>query len=153
VVPVIDYLGAYRREVAAFFANGTASTQGTQPNLALTKVLHYARVSSPVNPEALTAYPGRPASNRSNPYLEPGGYAQLSQGLPVFGGQLCTTRKLPGISPLIPASLASVLRSVYYTANPNGPACRVQASLGQTISRLTGLKGLSPTFPHLQPLP
>ena len=28
VVPVLDYINDYRREIAAFFANGTATTQG-----------------------------------------------------------------------------------------------------------------------------
>ncbi len=29
VVPVLDYINDYRREVAAFFANATAASQGT----------------------------------------------------------------------------------------------------------------------------
>ena len=32
LVPVIDYVNTYRREVAAFFANSTASTQATALN-------------------------------------------------------------------------------------------------------------------------
>jgi virulence factor Mce-like protein len=153
VVPVLDYVNAYRREVAAFFANVTASTQATNQNIAQTKLLHYARISDPVNPESLTAYAHRPYSNRSNPYLEPGGYSQLRSGLPVFGSYLCTSHPLPTLSSAIPASLASVLRSAYYTADPGGPACRAQAPLGLTIEHLTGLSGLSPTFPQLQSLP
>ncbi|HWD65420.1 MAG TPA: MlaD family protein [Solirubrobacteraceae bacterium] len=152
VVPVLDYINAYRRELAAFFANGTASTQATAQNIAQTKLLHYLRVSAPVNPESLTAYAHRPYSNRSNPYLEPGGYTQLRSGLPVFGRYLCTSNPLPVIGAST-GSLAAILRSVYYTANPDGPPCRAQAPLGTTISHLTGLSGLSPTFPQLQSLP
>ncbi|MGO9898675.1 MAG: MlaD family protein [Solirubrobacteraceae bacterium] len=147
VVPVIDYLDAYRRELAAFFANGTAATEATQPSLSSDKLLHYLRVSVPVNPETLTAFAQRPDSNRSNAYLEPGGYLDLLSGLPVFGSYLCTNNQLPTIGPTIPATLAAVLRSVYYTDNPGGPPCRAQAPLG---SRLTGL---TQSFPHLQPLP
>jgi hypothetical protein len=146
-------VNAYRREVAAFFANSTASTQATNQNIAQTKTLHYLRLSDPVNPESLTPYGHRPSSNRSNPYLEPGGYAQLRRGLPVFGSYLCTHNALPSPSPSIPASLAAVLRSAYYTADPSGPACRSQTSLSQTIARLTGLSGLTSTFPQLQSLP
>jgi phospholipid/cholesterol/gamma-HCH transport system substrate-binding protein len=152
VVPVLDYINAYRREVAAFFANSTASTEAKAQNIAQTKLLHYLRVSSPVNPETLTAYAHRPNSNRSNPYLQPGGYSQLVHGLPVFGRYLCTSNPLPTIGAAT-GPLASLLRSVYYTANPGGPPCRAQAPLGTTIANLTGLSGLSPTFPQLQSLP
>ncbi len=152
VVPVLDYINAYRRELVAFFANGTASTQATAQNIAQNKLLHYVRVSAPVNPESLTAYAHRPYSNRSNPYLEPGGYSQLRNGLPVFGRYLCSSNPLPTIGALT-GPFASILRSVYYTANPGGPACKAQAPLGTTIANLTGLSGLSPTFPQLQSLP
>jgi hypothetical protein len=147
VVPVIDYLNAYRRELAAFFANGTAATEATQPSISTSQVLHDLRVSVPVNPETLTAYAQRTDSNRSNAYLEPGGYLDLLSGLPVFGSSLCTSNELPTIGPTIPATLAAVLRSVYYTDNPGGPPCRAQAPLGSTLT------GSTQSFPHLQPLP
>ena len=152
VVPVLDYINAYRREVAAFFANGTASTQGTGENIAETKSLHYLRASAPVNPEALTAYAHRPYSNRSNPYLDPGGYAQLTRGLPGFGSYLCTDNPLPAVGSWS-GSLVKILQTVYYTKNPGGPPCRAQAPLGTTIAHLTGLSGLTPDFPQLQSLP
>lgn len=141
VVPVIDYLGSYRRELAAFFANAAASTQGTSASLTSSALKHYLRISAPVNPETLTAYAKRPSSNRSNPYMAPGGYQQLLNGLQTFGSYLCTSNPLPTIGPAVPATLASVLRSVYFTSDPSGPACRAQAPLG-----------LSKTFPQLQPL-
>ncbi len=154
VVPVLDYINAYRREVAAFFANATASTQATSENIAQTKLLHYVRLSAPVNPESLTPYAHRPSSNRSNPYLQPGGYAQLRRGLSVFGAYLCTNNPLPALgSASIPAALAKVLQGVYYTSDPSGPPCRAQAPLGTTIGHLTGLSGLTPNFPELQSLP
>jgi phospholipid/cholesterol/gamma-HCH transport system substrate-binding protein len=146
-VPVIDYLNSYRREIAAFFANSTATTQATQTNIAGTKIEHYLRISNPVNPEALTAYQKRLSSNRGNPYMAPGGYLKLLDGLSVFGNYLCTTNPLPTIGPTIPASLASVLRDVYYTSNPGGPPCKAQAPLGSVTT------GQLQAFPHLQPLP
>ncbi len=147
-MPVIDYVEAYRRELAAFFANGAASTEGTAESLnGGTTYVHNLRVSLPVNPETLTAYAHRPYSNRSNAYLQPGGYLDLLKGLPVFGSYLCTNNALPTIGPTIPATLASVLRSVYYTDDPGGPPCRAQTPLGQTIT------GVSELYPNLQPLP
>ncbi len=146
VVPVINYINDYKAELSAFFANGTAATQATQPSLSSNALLHYLRVSVPVNPETLTAYAQRPSSNRSNAYLQPGGYLDLLSGLPVFGSYLCTNNELPTIGPTIPATLAAVLRSVYYTDNPGGPPCRAQAPLASTLT------GLTQSFPHLQPL-
>ncbi len=147
VVPVVDYINAYRREIAAFFANAAASTEATVQNAAGTKLLHYIRVAAPVNPEVLTTYQGRLQSNRTNPYLAPGEYLKLLQGLPVFGRYLCTSNPLPTIGPSIPANLAAVLQDVYYTSDPGGPPCTAQPSLGSLTT------GQLQTFPHLKPLP
>ena len=147
LVPVIDYINAYRREIAGFFANSTATTQGTLPDVAGTKTLHYIRVSNPVNPEVLAPYQTRISSNRSNPYLAPGGYSSLVAGLPVFGGYLCQRNPLPTIGPSIPSALAAVLQSVFYTADPSGPPCTSQAPLGTLTT------GQLQAFPHLTALP
>ncbi len=147
VIPVVDYINTYRREIAAFFANGTAATQATVPAAVGNKLLHYVRVSSPLNPETLTDYPNRLSSNRGNPYLVPSGYSSLQQGLPVFGNYLCTSNPQPTIGPTIPASLAAVLSAVYYTADPSGPPCKAQEPLGEATT------GQLQTFPQLQPIP
>jgi phospholipid/cholesterol/gamma-HCH transport system substrate-binding protein len=147
VVPVLDYIDTYRREIAAFFANGTAASGAQAPALVSQKLLHYVRVSSPVNPETLTDYSHRISSNRGNPYLVPGGAASLVSALPVFGGYLCTSNPPPAIGPTIPPSLAAVLSSVYYTSDPSGPPCRAQPPLGEATT------GQPQVFPQLQPLP
>lgn len=147
VVPVLDYINTYRREIAGFFANGTASAGAVSPATVSHKLLHYVRVSSPVNPETLTNYSHRISSNRGNPYLVPGGASSLVSGLPVFGSYLCTNNPAPSIGPTIPASLAAVLSSVYFTADPSGPPCRAQPPLGVATT------GQLQVFPQLQPLP
>jgi phospholipid/cholesterol/gamma-HCH transport system substrate-binding protein len=147
VVPVVDYINTYRREIAAFFANSAASTQASSQNLTQTKSLHYLRISNPVNPEVLTNYQHRLSSNRGNPYLEPRGYDRLLHGIPVFGGYLCTSNPQPTIGPSIPASLAAVLRSVYFTSSPGGPPCKAQPPLGRAPT------GQAQAFPQLKPLP
>jgi phospholipid/cholesterol/gamma-HCH transport system substrate-binding protein len=155
VVPVVNYINVYRHEVAAFFANSTATTQGTQPS-ANGGNRNYVRISNPINPEVVAAYPKRLTTNRGNPYLEPGGYSQLLTGLPVFGGYLCTSTPLPTFGPSLSATttsvagkvltLAQLLQTYYYTADPGGPPCRPQAPLGtSTIGQLQ-------SFPHLTPL-
>ncbi len=147
MIPVVDYVNTYRREIAAFFANGTAAAQATLPAAVGNKLLHYVRVSRPLNPETLTDYSTRLTSNRGNPYLVPGGYSSLVSQLPVFGSYLCTSNPQPTIGPTISASLAAVLSSVYYTADPNGPPCNAQPPLGEATT------GQSQLFPQLQPIP
>jgi virulence factor Mce-like protein len=150
LIPVINYVNAYRTEVAGFFANGTASTQATGANLSQTKTLHYLRIANPVNPEVLAPYPNRLESNRGNPYMVPGGYNKLVGGLSVFGGYLCTSHPQPTIGPSIDATTAAILRSSYYTANPGGPSCKAQPALGTV---LPGSLHQLQTFPHLNALP
>ena len=70
-VPIFNYINTYKRELAAFFANSTATTQATAQNITQTKLLHYLRISNPVNPETLSGYPHRLESNRGNPYMKP----------------------------------------------------------------------------------
>ncbi len=150
LIPVLDYVNTYRHEVAAFFGNGTAATQATGANLAQTTVLHYLRIANPINPEVLAPYQSRLESNRGNPYMAPGGYNQLTSGLSVFTGNLCTSHAQPTIGPSIPADLATVLQSAYYTVNPGGPPCKAQPPLGTLLP--SNLRQ-SQSFPHLQALP
>jgi phospholipid/cholesterol/gamma-HCH transport system substrate-binding protein len=147
LIPIINYINTYRREVAGFFANSTATTQGKIVNAAGTRSIHYLRLSNPINPEILTQYSGRLGSNRGAPYMAPGGYSQLTNGLSVFGGYLCTSRPQPTIGSSIPPDLASVLSNNYYTARPGGPPCKAQGALGPQTT------GQNQTFPHLTALP
>ncbi|HUE26476.1 MAG TPA: MlaD family protein [Solirubrobacteraceae bacterium] len=147
LVPVINYVNTYRREIAGFFANGTAATQATGANLSQTKTLHYLRISNPINPELLTPYQKRLDSNRGNPYIAPGGYNQLINGLSVFGNYLCTSNPQPTIGPNIDPTTAGILKGAYYTVNPGGPPCKGQPPLGSLTT------GQVQSFPHLTPLP
>ncbi len=145
VIPVIDYINSFRREVAGFFANGAASTQGIVANG--TVISHAVRISNPINPEVLTPYLNRPFSNRSGAYMIPGGYEQLLRGLPVFGQYLCTSHPQPSIGPDIKPHLAKILEKAYFTKRPGGPPCRAQARLGRATT------GQNKLFPHLVQLP
>jgi phospholipid/cholesterol/gamma-HCH transport system substrate-binding protein len=156
LVPVIDYINVYRREIAAFFANSTATTEGTLPS-ASGHNEHYLRAANSISPEALMPYQARPDSNRSNAYMTPGGFDRLRAGLQVFGSYLCTTHPLPTLSPSLSTSTTSVTGTVltiaqlvqqyYLTSNPSGPSCVSQSSLAKPTT------GQSQAFPHLQPLP
>ena len=143
VNPVLTYLGLYRREITAFLGNVAAATQGTE---AATRggSLHYLRSTNPINAEVLSAYPSRLAGNRSNPYVEPGGYSKLASGLEVFGSYLCTQNPAPTLSPDIPPEERTPAQDFALTANPsNAPPCKEQGPLGRLV-------GQSGRFPRLE---
>jgi len=154
--PIVDYLGLYKKEIAALFANDTAVTQAAEGNAnSITGEVHYLRTQNPENPEVMAGYPSRIASNRSNPYIAPGGYMKLkTEGhLEVYGTQGCGTTPVPATpAPLDPWLPAGVVAQIDYytfggTLNRNAaPPCDPQAPLGQ-------LFGQSGQFPHLEPLP
>jgi virulence factor Mce-like protein len=166
LVPIFDYLGAYRRELAAFFANGAASTGGAAPAFSGNKRLNYLRFSSPLSPEELTVQSQRPYSNRSNAYQAPGGSSSLTGSTntlgtapDVFGTYLCTTHPLASI----PGQSGSVNYEsqlpLFYGGNDATkvptPACKAQERLSDALGSAVG-SGLGPKsgfYPQLQPLP
>jgi hypothetical protein len=111
--------------------------------------IHYLRTANPLNPENLAAYPARIASNRSNPYVAPGGYSKLP--LKVFGTYLCGVAPIPqlvtpGTLPSLPVPLPGDLTDLLPDTLRNGvdqfalgggtvpaPPCTEQAPLGQVI--------------------
>jgi phospholipid/cholesterol/gamma-HCH transport system substrate-binding protein len=155
LTPIVDYLGLYRREIAAFFGNDAAATQAIGPSFDTSTTLHYLRVMNPLNPETMTGYPTRLGTSRSNPYTEPGAYDRLARGepLPVFGSYLCTSNPTPTPPPAnayLSTRLASEIQKFVFgigTANVGrAPPCVEQAPLGNII-------GQAGRFPRLQPLP
>ena len=95
--PFLAFLGLYKRELAAMFANDTATLQATD-QIGQDRV-HYLRLTSPVNPEALAVYPQRQGWHRGNPYYREGAYDQIKGGLPVFNPSLCFTDGFPTLGP------------------------------------------------------
>jgi phospholipid/cholesterol/gamma-HCH transport system substrate-binding protein len=106
--PILDYLGLYKREIVSFFALDSASTQAVDRPPGSNVPIHYLRTANPLGPENLAAYPNRLSTNRSNPYVAPGG--SLPYPLKVFGTYLCTTAPVPqlvtpGTLPSLPITL------------------------------------------------
>jgi phospholipid/cholesterol/gamma-HCH transport system substrate-binding protein len=88
--PVVRVVRSYRREITAFFANTAAATNAfTNPEEANGRRVRYLRTTSPIGPEALSSYPLRLSSNRTNPYVKPGGYENLRQTLESFQTNHC----------------------------------------------------------------
>ncbi|HYP47832.1 MAG TPA: MlaD family protein [Thermoleophilaceae bacterium] len=147
--PIFDYLGLYRREIAAFFANGSAVTQATGPTFAepenTDKRLQYLRTVNPLVPENLAGYPRRLSTSRSNPYTEPGGYDKLrTEGhLEVFGSYLCTgipdPAPPPPAPPHYPADLAALVNKYVFGQGAGNqgkaPPCDPQRPLGRLVDQ------------------
>jgi ABC-type transporter Mla subunit MlaD len=92
LVPILDWLGLYKRELTAFFGNVVAATQARDN---ATRV-HYLRTTNPFNPENLAVYPRRIGSNRPNAYTQPGMSDKLPTGMEVYEDRHCN-RAVPGI--------------------------------------------------------
>jgi virulence factor Mce-like protein len=163
LVPVIDYVNAYKREIATFFANSTAATQASAQSFdSSTKQLHYVRVSAPLSPEELTAESKRPYSNRSNAYADPGSGSTLtaSSALDVFGSYLCTDNPLPSI----PSGGTATVQyqselPLFYGGGSDATtvskaACHAQEELSDALRGDLGdsLGPKSGFYPQLQPL-
>ena len=120
------------------------ASEATGQNITQTKLLHYLRISNPVNPEMLTSYQRRLESNRGNPYMAPGGYQQLINGLSVFGNYLCTGNPQPTIGPTIPANLVAISRTC--TTRPSRAARRAgrRRRSASTTTRIRRSRNSSP---------
>jgi virulence factor Mce-like protein len=91
VNPILSFVGQYRRELTAFFANVVAATQAADVPGGSRTPVHYLRQSNPLNPESLAAYPRRIGSNRPNAYAIPSLFDQLGTGLPQYETRQCTS--------------------------------------------------------------
>jgi virulence factor Mce-like protein len=103
---VLEGLRLYKREVAAFFANAAAATNGAlelAPGSA-TNRLHYIRTEAPLTPEALAVYPNRLQINRTNPYVKPGGYLDVKTALQSFETRQCATGIVANLEPTTPSN-------------------------------------------------
>ena len=82
--PVLDYLGLFKTEITATFANLAAATQGTERPGAGKEPVHYLRALVPFTPEGLVLADQRLGTNRPNAYLAPRALDKLAQGVESF---------------------------------------------------------------------
>jgi phospholipid/cholesterol/gamma-HCH transport system substrate-binding protein len=136
LTPIFDFLGLYKRELTAFFANTPAATQAADNS-----GVHYLRTTNPLNPENLAVYPRRIGTNRPNAYAKPGNFGELDRGMPVFDDRHCgagvpSISNIPAlplpppVEDLIPSELLDRIVQYAFAGQPgtNGPAppCRLQ---------------------------
>ena len=93
---------AYRSELTALLGNAAAATNGTVTGTNA-RVL---RTMGVLGPESLAALPARLRVNRANPYLRPGGYSRLAQGLESFDVRPCSAGIGATLDPGAPADPA-----------------------------------------------
>jgi phospholipid/cholesterol/gamma-HCH transport system substrate-binding protein len=144
--PTLDFVGAYPRELTAFFANVVASTQATTGSG--TDAVHYLRTTNPASAENLAVYPRRIGTNRPNPYQFPGAFANVARGLPQYETRQCgrgvptlVTAPLPaGALPPVPTSIPGLpgLPAIVPPVLPTStdPTALIPASLATSIQTL-----------------
>jgi hypothetical protein len=156
VIPILQFIAPYKREITAFLGNTVAATQATDVVPGTTKKVHYLRTTNPVSPEMLAAYPRRIGSNRPNPYMQPGAFDKLADGLPVFDDRHCG-RGVPVISQvsdpvldlIVPQELQDQINTFVYPATSSGqvpaPPCKKQGPFT--------FQGETSMYPHVKPAP
>jgi hypothetical protein len=141
--PVLDWLGIYKHEIAAFFPQGAAAGNATDRPPGSPQPIHYLRTANPINPENLAAYPKRIQSNRSNPYVEPLGYKNFP--LKVFGTYTCTNNQIPTLAKpsdipapilaLLPPDELSLIQTYAFANGVPAPPCVEQAPNGRLLGQ------------------
>ena len=101
-VPIVDYLGMFKTEAAAWVANLAASTQGAEKARPNGKPIHYLRALVPFRMEGLAIQGRRAASNRNTPYFAPRALDKLKTGLESFD---CRHASNPPIQPAPPCKV------------------------------------------------
>jgi phospholipid/cholesterol/gamma-HCH transport system substrate-binding protein len=107
LTPLVQVVRMYRQDVTAFLGNVAAASQSKRSapeSPANGELVHYLRTSPPLGPESVAGYPNRLRVNRSNPYIQPGGYLTLASGLASFETSQCSG----GIAATFPAKAAAI---------------------------------------------
>ncbi len=130
LVPILSFLGLYKNEINAFLANATAATQAGE--VLDEGLVHYLRTTNPLNAENLAAYPRRLGSNRTNPYVQPGGFTNIARKRYLESYE---TRHCRNGTPRFPDDLVD-LSAVVNTGAPNAGEALAQVF---TPDPVTGL--------------
>lgn len=80
LVPIVDYLYAYRREFVESWPKAAAATNATFPDPGTGHMLHYLRAPAQIPIESLAIASHRQPYSRTNAYMAPGGIAGFNPG-------------------------------------------------------------------------
>jgi phospholipid/cholesterol/gamma-HCH transport system substrate-binding protein len=105
--PILTGLNLYKREVTSFFGNVAASLAAelTVENEA-GEHTHFLRTLGPINPESLSTYGNRLATNRNSAYSPPSWALNLAAGLPSFDTRQCSSGITATLDPAAATSTA-----------------------------------------------
>ncbi len=107
LTPIVQVVRKYQQDVTGFLGNVAAATQARRSapeEPANGAIVHYLRTGAPVGPESVAGYPNRLRVDRSNPYIQPGGYNSIASGLASFETRQCST----GITATFPAKATAI---------------------------------------------
>jgi len=103
--PLLETASLYRRELAAFLGNASSAINavgaGVESN---NDPVKYLRTVAPLDPSSLAGFANRLSSNRTNPYLQPGGYSNIAAGgLQSFETSQCAGGPTTSLDPATPS--------------------------------------------------
>lgn len=91
LIPVVDTVGRFRREVTAFLGNLAAATNGASIPSGQSRIVRFLRATSPLGPGVLASPPSPYRTSRLNAYVKQKGYSKLAQGLDSFFTEHCSS--------------------------------------------------------------
>jgi phospholipid/cholesterol/gamma-HCH transport system substrate-binding protein len=133
---ILEGVSLYRREITAFLGNVASATNASLGRNAAGEKLRVIRIEPPLGPETLAVYPNRLRVGRTNPYVAPGGYENLSSNLESFETRQCTSgiRALldPSDAGMFPGDLFARIQEFAFTGETDSnevptPPCDQQA--------------------------
>ncbi len=133
LLPVLEVVRSYRKELTAFLGNAAAATNAVaNPVEAGGRNVRYLRSTAPLNPQVLAGYGERLGINRTNPYVKPGGYKNLVDTLKSFQTNHCGSAGANAILDLddaaeFPGDLLSRINDFAFTGAPVGPGNEVNS--------------------------
>ena len=81
LIPVVDTIDRYKKEVTAFLGNTSAALNAASVPAGGQRSIKYLRATGPLGPAVLASPPSPYKTSRLNAYVKAGGYTKLSQGL------------------------------------------------------------------------
>jgi len=91
LIPIVDTINAYRREVTAFLGNVSSAANGVSVPSGSQKQVKYLRGVGPLNLGTLASPPSLYKTSRLNAYIAPGGQTKLATGLENFVTAQCAS--------------------------------------------------------------
>ena len=155
LIPVVDTVDRYKKEVTAFLGNTASALNGEATPAGKTRTIKNIRATGPLGPGVLASPPSPYKTSRLNAYVKPGGYTELSQGL----GSLYTAHCSGGLTATIDqgdfsndlwdrTQLYALGGSVITnTDDVPAPPCRQQAK----IPSIGGPPNEKTNYPHVNP--